>query len=163
MDASRLTVSRSITETTVGVTFKDGGKTDSATRTIPLRASTVTLLREHKASERTEMFKLRKHQREDWLLFFPDATAPEKPYWPSRDVGRSFNNGARKWGYEIDFYGLRHTFATLSLQAGVHVKTVSKQLGHKSITITLDRYAQVLNEMEVAAASKVDEFWGVAT
>jgi len=66
-------------------------------------------------------------------------------------------------GYEIDFYGLRHTFANLSLQAGVHVKTVSKQLRHKSITITLDRYAQVLNEMEVAAASKVDEFWGVAT
>ena len=66
-------------------------------------------------------------------------------------------------GFEFDFYGLRHTFATLSLQAGVHVKTVSKQLGPNSITITLDRYARVLDEMQVEAASKVDEFLGVAT
>ena len=38
----------------------------------------------------------------------------------------------------IRFHDLRHTFATMALQNGVDVKTVSSMLGHYSAAFTLD-------------------------
>ena len=42
----------------------------------------------------------------------------------------------------VRFHDSRHTFATLALQNGVDVKTVSRMLGHFSTGFTLDTYAQ---------------------
>jgi integrase len=59
-------------------------------------------------------------------------------------------------GLDIRFHDLRHTCATLLLQAGVHVKAVSERLGHSSITITLETYAHVLPTMQEAVAGVVE-------
>ena len=40
----------------------------------------------------------------------------------------------------IRFHDLRHTFATMALQNGVDIKTVSSMLGHYSAGFTLDTY-----------------------
>lgn len=40
----------------------------------------------------------------------------------------------------ITTHGLRHTFATLAQEAGINAKAVQEQLGHSSITTTLDIY-----------------------
>jgi integrase len=40
----------------------------------------------------------------------------------------------------ISLHGLRHTYATLRLAKGDNIVDVSKQLGHKNITVTLDTY-----------------------
>lgn len=44
---------------------------------------------------------------------------------------------------KVRFHDLRHTFATLALQNGIGVKTVSGMLGHYSAGFTLDTYAHV--------------------
>ncbi len=44
------------------------------------------------------------------------------------------------------FHSLRHTFATRALECGMDVKTLSEILGHKSATVTLNRYAHSLME-----------------
>lgn len=44
------------------------------------------------------------------------------------------------------FHSLRHTFATRALECGMDVKTLSEILGHKSPTVTLNRYAHSLME-----------------
>src|SRR5687767_7480234 len=41
---------------------------------------------------------------------------------------------------ELTFHGLRHTCASLMLAGGADISTVSKLLGHASISITADVY-----------------------
>ena len=45
-----------------------------------------------------------------------------------------------------------HTFATMALQNGVDVKTVSSMLGHYSAGFTLDTYAHVTTDAQLKAA-----------
>ena len=52
----------------------------------------------------------------------------------------------------VRFHDLRHTFATLALQNGVDVKTVSGMLGHFSAGFTLDTYAHVTTASQRQAA-----------
>ena len=52
----------------------------------------------------------------------------------------------------LRFHDLRHTFATLALQNGVDVKTVSGMLGHYSAGFTLDTYAHVTTSAQRHAA-----------
>ena len=59
---------------------------------------------------------------------------------------------------KIRFHDLRHTFATMALQNGVDVKTVSNILGHFSAGFTLDTYAHVTTSMQQTAAEKVGQF-----
>jgi integrase len=55
----------------------------------------------------------------------------------------------------IKFHGLRHTCATLLLQAGVPIKVVQVPLGHKRIDITLNIYAHSLLTIQQDAAAKL--------
>ena len=57
----------------------------------------------------------------------------------------------------IRLHDLRHTQATLALQAGIHPKVVSERLGHATISITLDTYSHAIPAMQEAAAAKIAE------
>ena len=60
----------------------------------------------------------------------------------------------------VRFHDLRHTFATLALQNGVDVKTVSGMLGHFSAGFTLDTYAHVTTVAQRDADQKMDGLLG---
>ena len=53
---------------------------------------------------------------------------------------------------KVRFHDLRHTFATIALQNGVDIKTVSSMLGHFSAGFTLDTYAHVTTSAQKEAA-----------
>ena len=55
----------------------------------------------------------------------------------------------------IPLHGLRHTWATIALQAGVHPRVVQERLGHSNIAITLQTYSHVLPTMHDEAAASV--------
>ena len=55
----------------------------------------------------------------------------------------------------IKFHGLRHTTATLLLQAGVPPHVVQRRLGHKRIEITLGIYAHALPAQQQEAAERL--------
>ena len=118
-------------------------KTANSIRTIYLPQETVDLLvREH-----------RKHPFNPYM--FPSPVTGEM-YGPDC-VGRLHKTLLKKAGIEehVRFHDLRHTFATLAIQSGVDVKTVSGILGHYSAGFTLDTYTHVTGEMQREAAQKV--------
>jgi integrase len=51
-----------------------------------------------------------------------------------------------------------HTYASLSIAAGVNVKALSTYLGHSSITITYDRYGHLMPGNEDEAVKLVDSY-----
>ena len=54
---------------------------------------------------------------------------------------------------KIRFHDMRHMFATVALQNGVDIKTVSGMLGHYSAGFTLDTYAHVTTQVQRHAAN----------
>lgn len=56
---------------------------------------------------------------------------------------------------EVRFHDLRHTYATLALQNGTDVKTVSQSLGHATVAFTMDRYGHVSDMMLQMASDKM--------
>ncbi len=59
----------------------------------------------------------------------------------------------------ISFNGLRHTHATLLVQNGENIKTISKRLGHKDINTTLKYYTHVTAEMENNTATLLNNIF----
>jgi integrase len=53
-------------------------------------------------------------------------------------------------------HDLRHTFVSLLINEGVHLKLISEQVGHTSIRTTADRYAHVLAQSYADAADLLD-------
>jgi integrase len=56
---------------------------------------------------------------------------------------------------KIRLHDLRHTHATLALQAGIHPKVVSERLGHATVSITLDTYSHAIPAMQEEAAALI--------
>ncbi|MCK5926968.1 MAG: site-specific integrase [Nocardioides sp.] len=54
-------------------------------------------------------------------------------------------------------HGLRHTAASLAVQAGANVKAVQRMLGHQSAAMTLDVYADLFDGDLQGVAERLDE------
>ena len=65
-----------------------------------------------------------------------------------------FDRAASRSGLpKLSLHDLRHTHATLMLQAGIPVKVVSERLGHASPAFTMTVYQHVLPGMQAEAAA----------
>ncbi|MFH0882502.1 MAG: tyrosine-type recombinase/integrase [bacterium] len=74
---------------------------------------------------------------------FPSSEDPEKMWcvdWISRRISRVFNKIGIPWATT---HTLRHTFASHLVMQGVELFTVSRLLGHSSVTITEQHYAHL--------------------
>lgn len=64
-------------------------------------------------------------------------------------VKRYFNQAARKAGLrQVSFHSLRHSNASMRIQAGQNIKYIQSQMGHASINITLDIYGHLFNDAD---------------
>lgn len=77
------------------------------------------------------------------------------PLHPDRVTSEFRRSQKRTELPKITLHQLRHTWATLALQAGIQPKIVSENLGHSSIQITMDTYSHVLPTMTTDAVARV--------
>jgi integrase len=54
----------------------------------------------------------------------------------------------KELGIKYHFHALRHTHATLLLEAGANIKAVQKRLGHSRLATTMDVYSHVTENLE---------------
>ena len=114
-------------------------KTKNAYRTLPLSTDAVDVLKEQKKKCGNSPY------------VFPSPTGG--PISPD-SVLHMLHRVLKRAGLpKVRFHDLRHTFATLALQNGVDIKTVSGMLGHFSAGFTLDTYAHVTTSAQKEAAN----------
>jgi integrase len=122
-------------------------KTAKATRSVLLMPALALVLREHRLRSR--------HSQPGDYLF--TATAPGR-YTPTPSAPAASTPPSRKPGLDqpdrprFRFHDLRHTYASLLIAQGVNVAFVSRQLGHASITTTLNVYTHLFDHAEHAAS-----------
>ena len=120
-------------------------KTGNSIREVSIPQDAVELLKQEHA----------KHPDNPWM--FPSGRTGEM-YHPD-SVVTLHKRILKDAGLEhIRFHDLRHTFATLALQNGVDVKTVSSMLGHYGAGFTLRTYTHVTRQMQQKAAEKIGNF-----
>ena len=113
-------------------------KTKNAYRTLPLSADAISVLKMQKC----------KVGNSEWVFPSPSG-GPMSP----DSVLHMLHRVLKRAGLpKVRFHDLRHTFATLALQNGVDIKTVSGMLGHFSAGFTLDTYAHVTTSAKREAA-----------
>ena len=118
-------------------------KTKAAFRTIILPPAMVELLREYKKGVFSS-------------LMFPSRIKPEQPIDPGYVRKRLQVILERAGCKKVRFHDLRHTFATMSLEHGMDVKTLSTIIGHVSAKTTLNIYTHITSEMQENAAASID-------
>ena len=107
-------------------------------------------------SQKALEFLIEEHDRHpDNPILFPSPRTGT--YWSPECIGRVHKKLLKNAGIDenVRFHNLRHTFATVALQSGIDVKTVSNMLGHYSAGFTLDTYTHVTDQMQKAAAQRM--------
>ena len=118
-------------------------KTKAGIRTIILPPPMLEVLREYKEQTFSP-------------LLFPSRIRPGQPIDPGYVRKRLQVILERAGCKQVRFHDLRHTFATMALEHGMDVKTLSAIIGHVSSTTTLNVYAHITDEMRQSAAAKID-------
>lgn len=127
-------------------------KTAKGRRVVALDDATVAALKAHKARQAQERLPLGLGWDDTGLVFTQEDGQPLHPEY----VSNAFSRRVRSLKLpSLSLHGLRHTWATLALQSGVHPKIVSERLGHANISITLNTYSHVTPTMQADAARTV--------
>lgn len=115
-------------------------KSASSVRTMSLPVIAVRALEGHR------------HFSRGALVFHTSAGKPHEP----SSVNKHWDKLRRQLRIDARFHDLRHTCATLLLNAGVEPAVIQATLGHSTIAITLNIYAHVLPPMQAQAATVAD-------
>ena len=143
LDDGRLDVARSVTW------VREQGAVEGTTkgheaRSVPVPAFLVEMLREHLGTLPKATGTLVFGGRDGWMT-------PGEFRW-------RFDPAATKAGVEgLTPHELRHTAASLAIRSGANVKVVQRMLGHKSATLTLDRYGHLFSDELDALATALND------
>jgi integrase len=119
---------------------------------VALDARTVAVLKTHKAAQAAERLAWGAGYCDAGLVYAREDGSPLRPEY----VARHFLALSSEAGLpRIVLHGLRHTWATHALAAGVDMLVVSRHLGHSSLALTADTYTRVLPEVSRQAAELV--------
>lgn len=117
-------------------------KTQSSIRKIPI------------TKEMSKILKKLMEDKENYVL-----TGNDK-YTEPRTFRRYYENFLKKIDIEpIKFHSLRHTFASINIENGADIKTISEILGHSDIDTTLKIYTHTSEKQKEKAIEKFDRMF----
>lgn len=151
LGAQRLTVNQTILNVAYAVTV-GSPKTARSRRTIALDPETTRVLAAHKQRQAAERRSLGHGYVDRGLVFAQENGDPVHPDLFSQ----TFRRSVRRLGLPvIRLHDLRHTHATMGLEAGIPVKIISTRLGHATTAFTQDVYIHNVPALEESAAEQI--------
>lgn len=129
-------------------------KTEKGKRTIPLRPSILMELNAHKVRQDSEKESAGKGYQDKGLVFCTPIGTPLEP----RRLHRLHSDILEKAKIpHVRLHDLRHSFATLMVEAGEEPKVLQEILGHAKISTTYDLYVHVTQEMKSKALASIED------
>ena len=151
LEKARLSVRRALIPTNREVVVSEP-KTAKGRRVIALDPGTVEVLKAQAARQLDEQKEWDDAWVETGLVFTQENGEALDPESVSRYWRQAVKQSMLP---QIRLHDLRHTHATLALQAGIHPKVVSERLGHATVSITLDTYSHAIPAMQEEAAALI--------
>jgi integrase len=147
-------------------------KTERSRREIALPQVTISALYAHRARQGEERRTAGSRWRDSGMVF----TTGIGTMLDQRNLLRSFYavidtrdpkdpepdpKKKRRMFPKLRFHDLRHSAATLLLAQGVHPRYIMELLGHSCISLTMNTYGHVLDEMRKETARQMDAVFSV--
>jgi len=135
-------------------TFTKTPKNETSARVISLPAFLMDMLRQHKREQAAARLKVGDLWQGSERLF---TTWDGRPMHPDT-VSSWFPKFLKRHSLPpLPFHGLRHTAATMMINAGVPAKVVSGHFGHANIGTTYDIYGHFLRSADKEAADRLEQ------
>jgi integrase len=152
LDDGLLEVCRSTIQ--IGYATEDGTpKSDASNRLIALDDDNLAVLKAHRTRQQRERLALGAAYQDHRLVFAQADGTPLHPAHVSYLLDVLIKRAACV--PRITFHQLRHTAASLMLEAGADLKYVQHVLGHSSITITSKIYTHVTMRLDRLRSAQV--------
>jgi integrase len=154
-DRSTIRIDRSLVPRPGGGLDLLSPKTKKSRRTVDVPPSVLETLSERRHEQTTQRLVSGSRPGElgDLVFTRADGVAPLAPGVVSREFRRAVRRSGVRAGRLHD---LRHTFATLALNAGVPIIIVSRALGHSQPSTTLNVYGHLIPGTSGQAMAAVD-------
>lgn len=121
-------------------------KTKGSKRQIQMSPNLMVILKKYRMKSEPNEFD---------LVFANEAGKPIDPdNWVKRHFKPALRRGCLR---AIRFHDLRHTYATLLINAGENIKFIQSQMGHASIQTTMDRYGHLYPEVNLGVGARLDQ------
>ncbi len=129
--------------------FLASPKTKTSNRIIAIGPTLLKILE----LERARQIELRKEFAEYYFIHeskkeFVCCHNEGKPIIPNTLKFFCIDKISKQHNIKFNFHMLRHTHATMLLEAGANIKEISTRLGHSNTNITLDVYSHVTAKMK---------------
>ena len=148
LDNGTININRHLVKIKGGVAFQEP-KTKLSKRIVEITDEAISVLKQLSTRQKSEILKAGEAYIKDDLVFCTTLGNHLQP----RSFTRDFQGCLKQAGLErIRFHDVRHTYATMLLEAGVALNTVQEQLGHHSPTFTAEQYGHVTKKMKKDAA-----------
>ena len=152
-DSGRVKIDRALVSSKSKGVYEGSTKT-SDVRYLNLPRETIDLLRQHKR----EQLRLQLLNGERWIHSGYVFTRDNGDHMNPDSITGWLNDFSERHGLpHINPHAFRHTVASVLLANGNDIVTVSKQLGHASITTTESFYSHIIEENKAKAAECIAE------
>jgi len=157
LDRDKVIISRSLSQTRSGLTFK--GTKNGKERAITLPVSALAALDVHRKAQAEFRQQFGPDYRTDLDLIFanPDGT-PLKPDSISASVSALFKRLKIPKPKGASLHLLRHSHGSHLLASGMELPAVSERLGHSSVMVTAEVYSHMLSGRDEESARRWEEF-----
>lgn len=124
-------------------------KTEKSRRTIAIPERVTKMLKHHKEEQ---------HESVWYSVEGPVFSTSNGNYYWATDLNRTLQKCISGSDLpHVHFHTLRHTHASLLINNGVAIKTISERLGHANTTMTLEVYSHMYEKADIKAGEVIGE------